>query len=136
MVNEEQARSELRKAEIDFRSQVHSNGFLKSMDDFLDSEVRVYRQNVQPIVGIDSTRTYFSKNPYFSSWEPINDDAATSGDLGYTYGSYVVRQMSGNPGEDEMGYYLHGWKRDALNRWRIVAEITSPLPTERPKAKQ
>jgi ketosteroid isomerase-like protein len=136
MVSAGQIRSDLKKAEIEFCSAIQSKGFLNSLDDFLDKQARVYRQKVQPIVGSDSVRAYFSLNPYLSAWESINCDAASSGDLGYTYGSYVVQHMPGRPAEHEKGYYLHGWKRDAANRWKLFAEITSPLPPETPKAKQ
>jgi ketosteroid isomerase-like protein len=136
ILSAEQARLELQKAEIEFCSAVQSKGFLKVTDIFLDEQVRVYRQKVQPIIGIDSARAYFSRNPYLSSWESTSCDAASSGDLGYTYGSYVVKRPSGQAGEDEKGCYLHGWKRDAENRWKLVAEITSPLPPDTPKTKQ
>jgi ketosteroid isomerase-like protein len=132
----DQAGREIQKAEIEFCSAVQSTGCLKAIDGFLDKQARVYRQKLQPIIGIDSARSYFSSNPYLSSWESTNYDVASSGDLGYTYGSYVVRDVSGQSSKDEKGYYLHGWKRDAANRWKLVAEITSPLPPEAPKPKQ
>lgn len=136
VVTAEQARSDLKKAEVDFCSAIQSRGFSKIAASYLDRQARVYRQNVQPLVGIDSVRAYFTLNPYLSRWEPMSCDAASSGDLGYTYGSYVVKRASGQSGEDEKGYYLHGWKRDATERWKLVAEVTSPLPPGAPKAKQ
>jgi ketosteroid isomerase-like protein len=135
-LNAGQVRSELKKAEIEFCAAIRSKGFSKAADEFIDKQVRVHRQRVVPIVGIDSARKYFALNPYLSSWEAVNCDAASSGDLGYTYGSYVVKKIPGQHGEEEKGYYLHGWKRDAADRWKLVAEIISPLPPETPKAKQ
>lgn len=132
----EKARSELENAEVKFLSAIQTNGLSKATNNFLDSQVRVYRQKLQPIIGIDSVRAHFSMNPYLSSWKSMSCEVASSGDLGYTYGSYVVRRLPGQSGEDEKGYYLHGWKRDAANRWKLVAEITSPLPPEAPKPKQ
>jgi ketosteroid isomerase-like protein len=132
----EDQRSSLMKTERDFQGTARSRGALKALDKFLTGEPRVYRQKEYPIVGNNAIRVYFSVKPYLSTWEPIQCDVATSGDLGYVYGSYMMRTTGAKPAGEEKGYYLRAWKRDADNRWRLVAEVTSPLPPEAPKAKQ
>jgi ketosteroid isomerase-like protein len=47
--------------------------------------------------------------------EPAFADVASSGDLGYSYGSFAAG--TGN------GYYLHLWTRDAAGAWRIAVAI-------------
>jgi ketosteroid isomerase-like protein len=121
----------LMQAERDFLASVQKNGFTATLDRFLDKDVRIYRQKSFPIVGIDSIRVYFSRTPYLASWEATHCDVAASGDLGYSYGSYTDGDSGKLPAAK--GYFLHGWKRDAANRWRLVAEITSPLPPEASK---
>jgi ketosteroid isomerase-like protein len=131
----EEQRSSLMDAERRFLKSARKNGVQKSLGEILDKEARIYRQKAQPIVGIDSIQGYFSKNPYLSMWEPFEGGVAESGDMGYTYGSYTVGNES-KPGNDENGYYLHAWRRDASNRWTLVAEVTSPLPSDTPKTKR
>jgi len=131
----EEQRSSLLDAERRFLELARKDGVQKALGGVLNKEARIYRQKVQPIVGIDPIQAYFSNKPYLSTWEPLEGCVAESGDLGYSYGSYTVR--NGNkPGDDEKGYYLHAWRRDASNRWKLVAEVTSPLPPEASKAKQ
>lgn len=129
-----QQRSVLMQVEQDFLSAIKNNGVDKTLGAVLDAEARIYRQKTYPIVGIDSIRAYFSGRPYLSAWEPKHCEVATSGDLGYTYGSYTLESSQGSSAEK--GYFLHGWKRDAVNRWKLIAEITSPLPPETPRPKQ
>jgi ketosteroid isomerase-like protein len=127
----EQQRSSLMESERLFLMSVQRNGTQTGLSEVLAPDARVYRQQAQPIIGIDSIRQTFAHRPYLTSWEPMHADVATSGDLGYTYGSYTVK---GTP-NDEKGYFLHAWKRDGANRWKLVAEVVSPLPPEAPKAK-
>ncbi len=130
----QEQQSGLMDAERNFQASIQKNGIHSALGEFVDNDARVYRQKSFPIVGFDSIRVYFSRNPYLSSWEPARCEVATSGDLGYSYGSYTNGSSAGVPAEK--GYFLHGWKRDVTNRWKLVAEITSPLPPETPKPKQ
>lgn len=134
-MNAEEQRSSLMIAEREFLELARHKGTKKALEGNLDKEARIYRQQSHPIVGIDSIQAYFEGKPYLSMWEPLEGSVAEAGDLGYSYGSYTVNN-SPNPADDERGYYLHAWKRDGSNRWRLVAEVTSPLPPEAPKTKQ
>ncbi len=115
------------EAERAFHAAVLNKGLQSVSGELMEPAVRIYRQGVQPIVGLDSARTYFSGHPYLSTWEPIGADVAASGDLGYTYGSYGIR----NAAEGEKGYFLHAWKRSASGQWKLAAEVLSPLPQEK-----
>jgi hypothetical protein len=54
-------------------------------------------------------------------------DVAQSGDLGYTYGSYELKEANAT---SEKGYYARVWKRGANDQWQVVLDTTSPLPPE------
>ncbi len=131
----QERRSSLMSAEGEFLELARQKGTKKALQEILDTQARIYRQKSQPVVGIDSIQAYFSNKPYLSTWEALEGKVAEAGDLGYTYGSYSVRNGS-KSGEDEKGYYLHAWKRDASNRWKLVAEVTGPLAPEASKPKQ
>jgi len=54
-------------------------------------------------------------------WEPHFSDAARSGDLGYTLGSY--RSSLTNPDSSQevtTGYYITVWKKQADGTWKFV----------------
>ncbi|MCX6132520.1 MAG: hypothetical protein NTU47_01790 [Ignavibacteriales bacterium] len=131
----EEQQSSLMIAEGRFLETTRQKGTKKAFEENLNTEARIYRQKSHLVVGIDSIQAYFSNKPYLSKWEPLDGRVAEAGDLGYSYGSYTVNN-SPNPADDEKGYYLHAWKRDASNRWKLVAEVTSPLPPEAAKTKQ
>ena len=135
-ISVEAQRSSLMKTERDFLGSARGGGALKALDKLLSGESRVYRQKEYPIVGGEAIHAYFARKPYLSTWEPLDCDVATSGDLGYVYGSYVVKAKDPKSGEEEKGYYLRAWKRDPRNQWKLVAEVTSPLPPESQKSKQ
>ena len=126
-------RPDLMSIERDFLGTVKRDGPLAAFDKFLGAAARIHRQKEYPIVGSDAIRKYFSVKPYVSTWEPMHFDVAESGDLGYVYGSYAAKGPGGKSVEEEKGYYLRAWKRDADNQWKLVAEVLSPLPPETPK---
>jgi ketosteroid isomerase-like protein len=74
--------------------------------------------------------------PGFSlRWKPVRADIATSGDLGYTYGTYE----SISPGPDgkpatRTGMYVTIWKRQADGSWKVVVDLGSASPPPPPKS--
>jgi ketosteroid isomerase-like protein len=128
--------ADLMSVERDFLGTIKSDGPVRALDKFLGDDARIYRQREYPIIGGDAIRKYFSAKPYLATWEPMHSDSAKSGDLGYVYGSYTIESAGGKSGDAEKGYYLRAWKRGVDNRWKLVAEVVSPLPPETPKSKQ
>ncbi len=69
--------------------------------------------------------------PGFSiSWKATKVEAAQSGDLAYSSGTYdmTLNDASGKPAPDH-GKYLEIWKKQADGTWKVVADIwNSDLP--------
>lgn len=64
------------------------------------------------------------------TWQPLNVEAAKSGDLAYVRGSYemTLPGPQGEPVKDK-GKYLTVWKKQANGEWKTVADIfNSDLP--------
>jgi ketosteroid isomerase-like protein len=59
---------------------------------------------------------HFDKN---LTWKSSGSGAATSGDMGFTYG------LLGIPGNPEVikGHYVRIWKKQAGANWKIVLEM-------------
>ncbi len=65
------------------------------------------------------------------SWHPNKADVASSGELGYTSGSYKMsfKNAAGVP-VAEKGKYLIVWKRQADGAWKVLFDISnSDLPS-------
>ncbi len=81
----------------------------------------VLRNNSFPIVGKDSVLSRHFSRPdttFRLTWEPMYADIAKSGDLGYTYGTYLVSSVAGD--SLGTGTYVSIWKQQADSAWKFV----------------
>ena len=72
------------------------------------------------------------------SWHPDKVEAARSGDLAYTVGSYQLsmKDPHGKPVTDS-GKYVEVWKKQADAKWKVMADIfNSNLPLPAPPEKK
>ncbi len=61
-------------------------------------------------------------------WKPIFGDVASSGDLGYTTGPYVLIDNTGNSGPPSHGFYFSVWKKQDDGSWKVALDIGVPTP--------
>jgi ketosteroid isomerase-like protein len=88
----------------------------------LSESARLHRPKRFPILGKKAIGDYLAaQNLGVVAWEGIDGGVAASGELGYAYGRYELE-------DGEKGYFTHVWKRDGSGEWKLVAEVTSPLP--------
>ena len=127
----EKERQSLLERERQFLSARRATEMPQVFVEFAGDDIRVYRQDEQPIKGKEAVRLYFLRKPFQQTWEARKAEVAGSADLGYTYGNYELRDQETNV--LQKGYYTRVWKRDAAGEWKIVFDISSPLPAERPK---
>jgi len=93
---------------------------VKGYASFLDKQFRVHRKGMMPIT------TWAELEPVLkqTKFEFIDGKIASSNDLAFTYGKYSTV----NETESDNGYYVHVWRRDANEKWKLVADIQNPLP--------
>jgi ketosteroid isomerase-like protein len=121
-------REELLKVDRSFSAQAKQEGAGKAFSAFSNEDVRVYRSSRAPIIGANALRAFLAEKPFSMTGAAIKSDVAESDDLGYTYGSYELHYA--NSQESEKGYYVRTWKRDARGDWKLVFDVTNPLPPE------
>jgi ketosteroid isomerase-like protein len=86
------------------------------------SEARLHRDGEPPIAGIvDIEKRTEGRGAFGTS--PTGGGVAKSGDLGYTYGSYVAA--------GEKGWYARVWKMTESGDWKLAVQIEKPLPKEK-----
>ncbi|MEO6726062.1 MAG: hypothetical protein ABIU20_04430 [Blastocatellia bacterium] len=98
---------------------------------FLSRNSRIHRNQTMPVVGGQPLQDWIGTQVVALTGEPIKADVARSGDLGYSYGKYELKAEKA-----EKGYYARVWKRDAKGDWRIVFDVTAPLPEEKKQERQ
>ncbi len=127
-LNVETERTGLMNAEREFLESAQNEGIVHSFTTHLSQDARMHREGLQPILGREAIGAYLSKYPVIPTWKPMFADVASSGDLGYSYGSYELKKAEET---GERGYYTRVWKRGADDKWYVVLDISSPLPPER-----
>lgn len=65
------------------------------------------------------------------SWKPAGAEVASSGKLGYVYGSYAltIKDPNGGPAIHDTGKFVEIWKKQADGQWKcIIDTYNSDLP--------
>ena len=116
----------------------------KQVDTFVSyyaPDASVFAPNAPIATGTEAIRKMWVQlveTPGFAiSWQPVKVEAAGSGDLGYSYGTYeqTMKGPDGNPVTDR-GKNVAVWKKQSDGTWKTVADIfNSDLPPAPPPAK-
>jgi ketosteroid isomerase-like protein len=110
-----------------FGEAIAGQGLIPSYGSVLTDSARMHRNGIAPLIGKKNILAFLTKQPRGLTSRPMKADLANSLDLGYTFGSYEVRNGPDNKSV-ESGYYVRVWKRDEYGRWGLVLDTTSPLP--------
>jgi len=67
------------------------------------------------------------------TWTPVKAEMAASGDLGYTYGTYVFKDK-GKDGKliTAYGKYATVWKKQKDGSWKVVMDMGNSAPAPKP----
>jgi ketosteroid isomerase-like protein len=126
-VGAEAARKSLLDAEASLSKDSSTEGIRTALLARADETLRLYRQNSFPVVGRESVVKTLKAMNEFITWKPLKADVASSGELGYAYGTYEVRAKLSDEKPAEQGNYARVWKRRD-GAWRVVFQVANPLP--------
>ena len=89
----------------------------------LAANVRFHRQNLMPVVGNRAALKWLAGQPPYGAIDSRFAEAARSGDLGYTWGSY-----SFGPAQKptQKGFYIRIWQRERNGQWNVVMDVLQP----------
>jgi ketosteroid isomerase-like protein len=90
----------------------------------LAPQARLHRRNVMPLVGDRAILAWLASQPRYAAADSRAAEAARSGDLGYTWGTYIIGARGRSPREE--GFYVRVWVRQRTGQWKIAADITQP----------
>ena len=116
----------------EFSTSSATRGAQKAFEDYAASEVRLFRNGKQPIVGKADAVAALPASPTVWTWEPVFADVSHSGDLGYSYGTYKLTINDGTLKTNavETGNYYRIWEKQ-LNAWKVVADLLDPVPEDK-----
>ena len=124
------ARESLLRTERAFATASSEQGAVGALLLFAASDVRVFRHDKMPFVGRKSAVTAMAPLSREWTWTPAFADVSISGDLGYSYGTYELREKTGNRSLVETGNYLRVWKK-VSGAWAMVIDVADPQPIEK-----
>ena len=84
---------------------------------------RLHRQNAMPIVGDTRILQWLASQPAFTTADTRFTEAARSGDLGYTWGTYTRKAARGAA---EGGFYVRVWVRERNGQWKLAMDVLQP----------
>jgi ketosteroid isomerase-like protein len=126
-VNRESERAALMNVDREFSQASAQQGARPAFLLVAASDVRLFRNDKFPFVGkmaaADSLMTATSE----WTWRPSFADVSISGDLGYSYGIYELRDQGGTV--SERGNYARVWKK-VNDAWKLVIDVADPLPRQ------
>ncbi|HVG31650.1 MAG TPA: nuclear transport factor 2 family protein [Pyrinomonadaceae bacterium] len=134
-LNVEAERTALANLEREFLQAAKAEGVAKAFESFMADEARLHRTGMFPLTEKDAIRAFFAAKPLTMTWETVKADVSQSNDLGYTYGSYELKENSTaatttGAASVEKGYFVRVWKRNKDGKWKVVLDTTNPLPQE------
>jgi ketosteroid isomerase-like protein len=110
---------ELQRADQAFSDFSRQNGIRKAFLEFIDDEGVMMRDNSMPLRGAPAIRYISNMNDSSVqlTWEPLGGDIAASGELGYTYGVYEMKDSV----NVQKGTYVTVWKKKD-GQWKFVLD--------------
>jgi ketosteroid isomerase-like protein len=88
--------------------------------EYIDSNGVLLRPNELPIVGAEAIDYLAQQNDqdYSLTWDPQHAEVGASGDLGFTYGVYILKPRD----YDTLFYgnYTNIWKKQPDGKWKLI----------------
>jgi ketosteroid isomerase-like protein len=128
-------RSRLMERDREFAEYTAAHGIALGFRAFVADDVVSLGNGEDPVLGRNALFESLSKTPEGVTlrWQPRGADAAASGELGYTWGTFVIRapDKEGKV-QERYGKYCTIWKKQADGAWKAVLDMgnSSPAPAE------
>ena len=91
---------------------------------YASRNVRLYRNGSLPFIGVGAAANALHSEKRRVTWSPLGGDVSSSGDLGYTHGTYEITDTAAAK-IVERGSYVRIWKKE--NRaWRVLLDVANP----------
>jgi ketosteroid isomerase-like protein len=106
------------------------SGQVRAYRSRLADGVRFLRDGRLPVVGQTAVVQWLASQPSYSNVEARYAEAARSGDLGYTWGTYSIapRRVTATGGaaktlDAQVGFYVRVWVRERNGQWKVAVDV-------------
>lgn len=136
-INMEQEKETLLQTDIDFSNRSLEVGNHQAFLEFASPDVVLLKPNSYPIIGKPALKQLYaelSDSNYRLTWKPSFARVSESGDLGYTFGIYLLEITEDKQkGQIQQGTYCSIWEKNANlpdgsqeGKWRFVLDTGNP----------
>lgn len=126
-----QALGEIVSADRDFSRASELQGIDNAFLAYLADDAITF--NPGPVDGKSEYKDH--KSTGFLKWQPDSADVSRATDLGYTTGSWEMREATGDDPVKVWGDYVTIWRKQPDGTWRVAVDIgVSHPPPDRPAA--
>lgn len=119
-------REKLLNTDIAFSNRSIEVGNHQAFLEYAAPDAVLLRENSYPVVGkVELKKLYsgLSDSTYRLTWKPSYVKVSKSGDLGYTFGIYLLEFTDGDQkGHISRGTYCSIWEKNAKGEWRFVLD--------------
>ena len=120
---------EVKKVDSEFSDYSKQYGMQEAFLKYADSDGVLLRPYNMPIVGIEKIREFLNagSTDFVLTWTPLFGSVASSGELGYTYGTYEIT-FKDEQGKmiTRTGTYITIWKKDSSGSWKFMLDTGNP----------
>ena len=111
---------ELIEVDRAFSAMSQDQGMKTAFIEYLDSNGVILRPNEMPIVGADAIDFLIQQDDsdFKLGWDPRHAEVSESGDMGYTYGIYIMRPKQLDT--VYYGTYNSVWKKQHDGKWKLL----------------
>ena len=83
-----------------------------------------------PIYGRTAIYETMKGDHYDLLWTPVKAEVARSGELGWTWGKYVVVVRKDDETETKLyGKYLNIWRKQTDGKWKVIVDMGNSSPS-------
>ncbi len=116
---------ELMNVDREFSDMSKEKGMKTAYIDFIDSNGVMLRPNQMPIAGANAIDYLIQQDDgaYALSWEPQHAEISESGDMGFTYGIYLLHPKSIDT--SVYGTYTNIWRKQQDGKWKLLLNTSN-----------
>jgi ketosteroid isomerase-like protein len=132
-IDVEKENAQLLQTDIEFSKKSVEVGAAEAFKLYLADSAIELPAGGEPVMGGDSIFSEMKGGHYVLQWEPRKAEVSTSGDLGYTWGTYTLTtEDKAGQKKTSYGKYLDVWKKQSDGSWKVLIDIgnQSPAPVD------
>ena len=125
-----QEQQKLFETEVAFAKMSVDSGAPQAFREFFADEATSLPARAEPVRGRQAIYEHMKEGgtDYVLNWEPKESEVASSGDLGYTWGTSTVTYQENGLKKRIHGKYTSVWRKQPDGSWKVIVDIGNQNP--------